>query len=359
MSTTAAFDDLNGPEYPSDFEDGKPILVLGAGNFGTCLAAHLAGLNHPVTIWARDESVVESINNHHRNPKYLSTVTLPENLTSTSQLTASLIAASSVILLAIPTQHMRSQLESIKPHLHPYHLLIVLNKGIENPSLFLPHEIMADVLGPEIVDKAVFLSGPSFAIEVAKKQITCVSVASRSKKRALRTQMLFHAPYFRVYSTTDVVGVEIAGALKNVIAIASGACNGLGFEMNSRAALITRGLAEITRIGVALGANPLTFSGLSGVGDLFLTCTSEKSRNFSVGQRIAQGQTLDEVIRTLGSVAEGVETTRSAYHLCRKLGVDSPQIDAVYSVLFEGVDLMDALRGLIMRDPSEELRGIA
>ncbi|KAJ1559875.1 hypothetical protein HK096_010789, partial [Nowakowskiella sp. JEL0078] len=285
-------------------------------------------------------------------------VKLHGKVTATYSISANLLLSCSVVILAIPTQHMRSILKNIKPFMTKDHLLICVNKGIENSTLMLPHEILKQELGDDIGKDAVFLSGPSFASEIVKRQITCVSVASTSSAKVLRTQKLFHAPHFRVYSTQDTIGVEIAGALKNVIALAAGALNGLDMQMNSQAALITRGLAEITRIGVALGANPLTFSGLSGVGDLFLTCTSSKSRNFTVGFRIGRGEELEHVLQTLGSVAEGVETTKAAYHLGRKLGVDTPIVDAVYSVLFLGVNVRDALRLLIERDPSEELRGI-
>ena len=205
---------------------------------------------------------------------------------------------------------------------------------------------------------AAFLSGPSFAIEVAARQPTCVTVASLSTERAHRTQRLFHAPFFRVYDISDPIGLEIAGALKNVIAIASGACAGAGFQLNARAALISRGLAEITRFGLALGANPLTFAGLSGVGDLFLTCTSEKSRNYTVGYRIGQGESLQYITDTLGSVAEGVTTTKAAYEMAKRLGVDSPITDAVYSVLYEGKNYKVAMLELMSREPSQELRGI-
>ncbi|KAJ3128099.1 hypothetical protein HK098_005153 [Nowakowskiella sp. JEL0407] len=371
--------------FAASFAEEKEILVLGAGNFGTCLSDHLAcmclfmtsmklfiatfnfefsltiaiALNKQrVTVWARDKAVVDSINQFHKNSKYLKDITLDKNVVATNSIDKDIFQRSSVVLMSVPTQYMRSILHQIKPLLTPQHLLICVNKGIEISTLELPHEILSEELGKEISEKAVFLSGPSFAIEVAKRQITCVSAASQTQSRALRTQKLFHAPYFRVYSTSDITGVEIAGALKNVIAVAAGACAGLDLQMNSRAALITRGLAEIARIGVAMGANPLTFSGLAGVGDLFLTCTSEKSRNYTVGYRIGRGEKLDYVLETLGSVAEGVETTRAAYHLGRKLKVDTPQIDAVYSVLFEGVNINKALKNLIERDPSEELKGL-
>ncbi|KAJ3109491.1 hypothetical protein HDU97_005148 [Phlyctochytrium planicorne] len=253
---------------------------------------------------------------------------------------------------------MRGILERVKPFLKPSHLTIFLNKGIEISSLKLPSDIVSDVLGEKLGSYATFLSGPSFAVEVVKRQPTCVSVASQVKSRALRTQRLFHAPHFRVYDSKDVIGVEIAGALKNVIALASGACTGLGYQNNARAAIITRGLAEMMRIGMKLGADPLTFAGLAGVGDLMMTCQSEKSRNFTVGFRLGKGETLEHIIATLGSVAEGVETTKAAYALCRKMDMDSPLCDSIYSVLYQGKPIEKAVKELMGRDPSSELRGI-
>ncbi|KAI9338468.1 6-phosphogluconate dehydrogenase [Obelidium mucronatum] len=339
--------------------DDSNVLVLGGGNFGTCLADHLAVMGNSVTIYARDQKVVDGINKEHRNVKYMKDVLLPESLKATSKLDDGVaIRAADVILFSIPTQHLRDILAVSKPFIRKDHLTIFVNKGIEIHSGKLPCDIVEEVWGKEIGECATYLSGPSFAAEVVKRQPTCVSVASRVKSRALRAQAVFHAPYFRVYDCDDVVGVEVAGALKNVIALAAGACAGLGFQQNARAAIITRGLAEIMRIGVRLGADPLTFSGLAGVGDLFLTAQSEKSRNYTVGYRLGRGETLDHVLETLGSVAEGVETTKAAYELCRKLNVESPVCDAVYSVLFGGVEVKAAVKILMARDPHAEFHGL-
>jgi glycerol-3-phosphate dehydrogenase len=224
------------------------ILVLGGGNFGTCLADHLATLDNKVSIWVREPDVCHSINNNHVNSKYLSQYKLSPNLTATTELNQELFDQVSVVLFAIPTQYMRyistycrSTLEKIQGFVKLNHLLIFVNKGIEMSTGLLPNDIVTQVLGKSIGIRAAFLSGPSFAAEVITRQPTCVSVASCSKKRAQRTQALFHAPFFRVYDIYDPIGVEIAGALKNVIAIASGACSGAGFQMNARAAIITRG----------------------------------------------------------------------------------------------------------------------
>ncbi|KAJ3074655.1 hypothetical protein HDU98_010651 [Podochytrium sp. JEL0797] len=312
-----------------------------------------------VTIYARDQKVVDSINNDHCNNKYMKDVLLTESLKATTQLEDGVaIAAASVIIFSIPTQHLRDILAKTKPFITKDHLTIFVNKGIEIHSGKLPCDIVEEVWGHVIGECATFMSGPSFAAEIVKKQPTCVSVASHVKSRALRAQAVFHAPHFRVYDCDDVIGVEVAGALKNVIALAAGACAGLGFQQNARAAIITRGLAEIMRVGVKLGADPLTFSGLAGVGDLFLTAQSEKSRNYTVGYRLGRGESLDHVVETLGSVAEGVETTKAAYNLCRRIGVDSPVCDAVYGVLFEGVAVKDAVKSLMGRDPHHEFRGL-
>ena len=333
---------------------GEKILVLGAGNFGTCLAQHLAEKGYGVTIWARSPEVVEGINNSRKNPKYLSAVTLSSRLTAINRIESRHVEEASIVLLATSAQSLSSVLPAIKMDLKPHHLLICASKGIEVGTMRLPTQIISDCLGPEIADKSTFLSGPSFASEVANRQPTAVVVASRDAKRAAWAQELFHAAHFRVYTSEDPVGLEVAGALKNVIAIAAGASVGIGFQMNSRAALITRGLAEITRVGVALGANPLTFKGLGGVGDLFLTCTSEKSRNFTVGFRLGRGESLDEILSSMGSVAEGVATTKAVYDLSKKLRVETPIINEMYKVLYERKPITQAVMDLVTRDAKPE-----
>ncbi|TPX40001.1 glycerol-3-phosphate dehydrogenase [NAD(P)+] [Synchytrium endobioticum] len=341
----------------------EKVLVLGAGNFGTCLADHLSDLGTDVTIWARDHNVVDGINQHHRNIKYMKNDDLHKNLKATSSLTPQLIKSATTILVSIPTQHMRSILEAhftaselretLINQLHIY-----VNKGIEISTGMLPYQIVDEVMGKALGDSAVYLSGPSFAAEVIKRQPTAVAVASRTRDRALRAQRLFHAPHFRVYDTPDIIGVEICGALKNVIAIAAGASVAQDFQQNTRAALITRGLAEITRIGVALGANPITFQGLAGVGDLLLTCTSEKSRNFTLGYRLGQGEQVEHVLNTLGSVAEGYETSKAAYELCRKIHADSPMVDSVYAVCHRGAPVREMMSKVMGRPPKSELYGL-
>ncbi len=333
---------------------GEKILVLGAGNFGTCLAQHLAEKGYHVTMWSRSQAVVDSINTSRKNPKYLNTINLSPRLSATSNIDAKLMAAVSVVVHVTPTQTMREVLGQLKSYWRNELLLICAAKGIEMGRLLLPGDIIGDVLGPDVEARAAFLSGPSFASEIVARQPTAVTVASKSADSANWAQELFHAAHFRVYTSDDPIGLEVAGALKNIVAIAAGASVGIGFQMNSRAALITRGLAEITRVGMAMGANPLTFKGLSGVGDLFLTCTSEKSRNFSVGYRLGKGESLEAVLASVG-VAEGVSTTKAAHDLVLQLGVEAPIITEVYKVLYEQKPIAQAVMDLLTREAKPEI----
>ncbi len=333
---------------------GEKILVLGAGNFGTCLAQHLAEKGSNVTIWCRSAAVAEAINSSRRNPKYLSTINLSPRLSATSKIDDELIRSVSVVVQVVPTQASRAVLEMLQPYWRPDMLLVCAAKGIETGTLLLPGAIIGQILGVHAADEAAFLSGPSFASEIAARQPTAVTVASKTLQRAQWAQQLFHADHFRVYTSDDPIGLQVAGALKNVVAIAAGASQGIGFEANSRAALITRGLAEITRVGVAIGANPLTFKGLGGVGDLFLTCTSEKSRNFTVGYRLGRGVPLNQVLAEIGGVAEGVSTTEAAFELAEKLGVDAPITSEVYKVLYRSKPIAQAVIDLLSREAKPE-----
>ena len=330
-------------------------LVLGAGNFGTCLAEHLAHEGRNVEIWARSPEVVEGINNHHKNPKYLSTITLTPSLRAINTIDTQEFASLHAIVVAVPMQGMRSVLKPIAQHLSKSTLLICAVKGIEMESGKLPLNLYDEIFGSEIARNTVVLSGPSFAIEVAMRLPTAVVAASRNIERAKAVQDLFHASHFRVYTSEDPLGLEVAGALKNVIAIAAGACAGLGFQANSQAAIMTRGLAEITRMGVKMGANPLTLQGLGGVGDLFLTCSSHKSRNYSLGFKMGQGMSIAEALSSLGRVSEGYSTTKAAYFLSKSFGVDTPIIDQVYGVLYENKPIKKAFVDLVSRDVGPEL----
>ena len=334
---------------------GDHILVLGAGNFGTCLAQHLAEQGYMVTVWTRSTITAKAINTSRKNPKYLGSLNLSSRLRATNKIDKELLNKSAAVLYAAPAQALREVLSQLQQNWRDDLLLISAAKGIEQGTGLLPEAVIGEVLGPKVKRQAVFLSGPSFAVEVAEKQPTGVTVASFDARCCCQAQRLFHAPHFRVYTSDDPIGVEMAGALKNVIAIASGVSMGLGFQMNSRAALITRGLAEMTRIGVAVGANPLTFKGLSGVGDLFLTCTSEKSRNYRVGFRLGQGVPLKTVLGEVGSVAEGVATSKAVFDLTRRLGIEAPIMSEVYKVLYEAKAVKEAAQDLMTRSARAEL----
>ena len=329
---------------------------MGSGNFGTCLAQHLAHKSYPVTLWGRSQAIVDGINRQHRNTKYLSSIELSPLLRATTQLSEELLRDTHFLILAIPTQSLRQVLLQLVGKLDKDTIVVSAVKGLENDRLCFPYQIIQDVLGPTIASRTAILSGPSFASEVAEQQPTAVAIACLDPSICLEVQELFHTSFFRVYTNDDPIGLEVAGALKNVIAVAAGAAAGLGLQQNARAALLTRGLAEITRMGVRLGAKPITFIGLGGVGDLFLTCTSEKSRNFTVGYRLGQGKELTAVLNTLGSVAEGVSTAQAAYALTQRLQLDMPIVTAVYSVLYEGQTLKAVLDGLLNRDMKAEIQ---
>ena len=327
--------------------------VLGAGSFGTCLAIHLADQGYQVSLWARDAKLVEAIRQRRRNPRYLSDCELPDGVTATSSLGEAL-EDKEVVLSVVPSHAVRAVWEKAREHLSPGALIITASKGIEIGSGLLMSQVLADVLPPEAQQRLVALSGPSFAREIAQHLPTAVAVAAENEAWAIAAQSIVSSRMLRCYTNTDVVGVELGGALKNVIAIAVGTCDGMQFGHNARASLITRGLAEIARLGVALGAHPLTFQGLSGIGDLVLTCTGDLSRNRTVGLEIGRGKTIDEVLAGMNQVAEGVKTTRSAHELSIKHGVDMPITRGVYEVLYEGKSAADGVRDLINRQLKSE-----
>lgn len=338
----------------SDGKINEQVYVLGGGNFGTCLAQHLSE-RYNVTIWTRSEQIASYINQHLKNPKYLSAYQLSPRIKAVSNIDIDEIERSKALILAIPTQGLRSVLGQLKGRISEESLLINTCKGIENSTMLLPSQIIGDVLGNSYADNAVALSGPSFAVELIQRQPSCVSLGSKNHESALKAQKICHSPVFRAYTSDDPIGLEVAGALKNVMAIAAGACIGLGYGQNSLAAFVTRGLAEITRVGIRLGASPLTFHGLGGVGDLFLTCSSRKSRNFTVGYRLGQKEGLEEIINSLGSVAEGVTTAKAAYKMVTEQNVDAPITKAVYGVLYENKDIDEAVYTLLNRDPKPEI----
>ncbi|EIW86907.1 glycerol-3-phosphate dehydrogenase [Coniophora puteana RWD-64-598 SS2] len=335
------------------------VLVLGSGNFGSCLADHLGDSEHQVYLWSRKQEFVDYFNAHHRNPDYLKDHEFSGNIHAVGPdiPDADFIKDMDVILFAIPTQALRENLIKLRPNLilDRQPLLIFVNKGIETDTQALTLEIIADTCGPEIATRATFISGPSFAKEIVRRQPTSVSVASLDESQAQRATEIFHQPWFRCYTGGDPIGLELAGALKNVYAIAAGMADGLGFESNTRAAIITRGLAEMTRIGTAYGASPLTFLGLAGVGDLFMTCSSPTSRNYTVGYRLGKGEKLEDIIATLGSVAEGVTTAKGLKKIIDELGVEAAIATGIYEVLYEGKAVNDNVHELMARPPSREL----
>jgi glycerol-3-phosphate dehydrogenase (NAD(P)+) len=319
--------------------------VIGAGAWGTALANLLAENGHATTVWAYEPDVADAINDGHENPRFLSGVQLQSDLRATPDHETAL-AGAELIVYATPSHVLRDVSSAGKAWVAPGATLIVATKGVERHRLAL----MTDVIAEEFAGHPVVaLSGPSFAFEVAARQPTAVVAASANAKAAVQAQQALSSPGFRVYTHDDVIGVELAGALKNVMAVATGISDGLGLGFNARAALITRGLAEIVRLGVKLGARPATFAGLAGVGDLVLTCTGALSRNRNVGLEIGRGATLTEVLAGRETVAEGVVTTESAKALAAREEIEMPIVNAVHRVLFERQPARWALVELMTR----------
>jgi glycerol-3-phosphate dehydrogenase (NAD(P)+) len=324
--------------------------ILGAGSLGTALAKLLAPKLESILLVSIEEDVVTGINRDHRNPKYLKDVILADNIRATTDHRE--ILDFPLVLVAVPSSAVRSEAGKIAaiglPASTP---LVSCGKGIERDTGERLSQILRDVL-PE--NPIGILTGPNHAEEIATEMVTCAVVASHDSDLADALQDLFTLPFFRVYTTDDVPGVELGGAVKNVYAIAAGMAHGLGVGDNAVAALVTRALAEMTRLGVALGGRPETFSGLSGVGDLIVTCFSEHSRNHRVGHAIGTGKTLEEAVASLGMVAEGVPNALSIHDAARKLGVRTPIIDGIHAILYEGKPAAVAMRELLDRDPRPE-----
>ncbi len=323
--------------------------VLGAGAWGASLADRLVRNGHSVRIWAYEPDVADLINSSHTN-RFLDGVVLAPSLVASSEIKDVVTGAEFVVLVA-PSHVTRVVAEAAQPYLMRDAVVVVASKGIEQHTLARMSQVAADVFDR---DGVVAISGPTFAAEVVRGQPTAIVAACADLAAAERVQQLFHGPSFRVYTQPDVIGVELGGAVKNVMALATGIAEGLELGFNARAALITRGLAEMTRLGVALGADPATFAGLAGVGDLVLTCTGLLSRNRALGVEIGRGKTLDEALRGRETVAEGVITTRSAKALSERVSVTMPIVDAAFSVLFEGEAPRDAIVELMNRDPRPE-----
>jgi glycerol-3-phosphate dehydrogenase (NAD(P)+) len=329
------------------------VAVVGGGSWGTALATVLVENRHDTVIWAREPEVVAGINDLHENVTFLKGIELPEALRATGSLEEA-VSTADVIVNVVPAQFTGRVMTEAARHVRAGAQVVSASKGIEISTLRRMDEVLLDALGPERMEGFTVVSGPSFALEVARHAPTAVVAASADLSAAERVQQLFQNRYFRVYTNPDVIGVELGGALKNVIALAAGMTSGLGFGHNTLAALITRGLAEIARLGQAMGASPATFAGLAGMGDLVLTCTGDLSRNRTVGMRLGRGEPLAKVLSEMSAVAEGVDTVRGAYGLARREGVEMPITGEVHAILVEGRDPKEALSNLMQRDPKPE-----
>jgi glycerol-3-phosphate dehydrogenase (NAD(P)+) len=326
--------------------------VIGAGGWGTTLAIHLARRGHEAWLWARDAALVSDMRARRANAVYLTDVSFPAGLQVTGDIEEAL-HGTDIVVSAVPTHGTRAILKRVAPCIRPGSVVVSATKGLEQGSLFRVSEIVAQELGSDI--QVAVLSGPSFAAEVAREMPTAVSVASTNQDVVERVQMEFRSPYFRLYGTDDVVGVEIGGALKNVIAIAAGVVEGLGLGNNARAGLITRGLAEISRLACAAGARRETMAGLAGLGDLVLTCTGTLSRNRHVGIELARGRALHDVLAGMKMVAEGVRTTEAALALAARVGIELPITAQIDELLAGRKDARAALEDLMLRPQRAEV----
>lgn len=332
------------------------VGVIGAGSWGTALSFLLADKGYDVTLWAYEADVVRSINTKHENTTFLPDIALPTNLRASNDL-REVCEDKDMIVVVTPSHVTRMVMRQAAPFLPRHVPIVCATKGIENDTFKLVYEILEDVLPIDYHPYLAFISGPTFARELAVRTPTNAVAAAYSEKLAEQVQHIFHHDYFRVYRTMDVVGVELGGSLKNVIAIAAGAASGMGFGHNATAGLITRGLAEMSRLAVAMGANPLTLAGLTGMGDLVLTCTGGLSRNRSVGMKLGQGMTLQEILGDMNMVAEGVKTALSVHGLAQQIGVEMPICEQVYQVLYEGKTAQQALQSLMARELKRESFG--
>ena len=340
------------PDHPR-----TTVGVIGAGAWGTALAIHAARAGHTVQLYARKPEVMTSINDPaiRENTAFLKGFKCPDGLTATADMEG-MLAASELLLLVVPTPFVAATAASLAPHLDPArHILVSCTKGILIDTLETPADILARVLPPAFHPRIAFLSGPSFAAEVAAEAPTAVTIASTDRGTGTAAQAFLSSRRFRCYYTEDVIGVELGGALKNVLAIACGIADGLGLGCNARAALITRGLGELTRIAVARGGHPLTSLGLAGVGDLVLTCTGDLSRNRTVGMRLGRGESLASILESMTAVAEGVLTSKAAAALASKEGVEAPIVHGIYSVIHEGADPVAVVEEVMSRALGEEV----
>ncbi|KAF6265825.1 NAD-dependent glycerol-3-phosphate dehydrogenase [Scenedesmus sp. NREL 46B-D3] len=333
----------------------RAVGVIGAGSYGTALAIHCARAGHPTVIWCRSQEVADEINTQHTNSRRLPGHSCPKQLSATTDLEG-MVRASMLLLLAVPSAHIAATAQRCVEHLLPEAVLVCCAKGITTETLQTMEELLLEVVPRPQHCQLAYLSGPSFAAEVAAGMPTGLTIAAREESVAKQVQWWLSAANLRCYRTTDVVGLEFGGALKNVIAIACGMADGKGYGANGRAMIITRGLHEMTRLAVAKGANPMTLGGLGGMGDLILTCTGDASRNRTLGYRLGQGESMASILAGMhGAVAEGVSTTRAAKLLADRLGLQVPIISGLYKILYEDADIDDVVRSLLCLPLTSEL----
>jgi glycerol-3-phosphate dehydrogenase (NAD(P)+) len=337
----------------ADAPESKRVAVIGAGSWGTALAIVAARNQHQVTLWAREPEIAAGINRARRNPFYLPDFELQTNIQATTSIERA-VEGAHFALLVVPSHAMREIITSLRTQLSSEIVLVGAAKGVENGTLMRMEEVVGDVLRESFAPRYVALSGPSFAIEVAKGDPTAIVAASRNRESGEIVQRSLSSNVFRVYTNTDVTGVELGGAVKNVVAIAAGVVRGLGFGTNAVAAVITRGLAEMTRLALVQGARAETMAGLAGLGDLVLTCTGELSRNRHVGVEMGRGRRLGEILGEMREVAEGVKTTKSIHDLGRKLGIEMPITSSIYALLYEEKSALDAANELMGRPLKKE-----
>lgn len=333
------------------------VVVLGAGSWGTALSLVLADNGHEVSLWTHRIEQADEINRTKRNEKYLM-ADIPNNIVATNDI-AEAMKDKHFVIFVVPTKAIREVSQLIKPHITKETTIVHASKGIEPDTFKRVSEMIAEEIYNYRYDDIVVLSGPSHAEEVAKKDPTTVTVSSNNIVRAKEIQDLFMNENFRVYTSDDLVGIELGGALKNIIALGTGISDGLGYGDNAKAALITRGLAEIARLGTSLGANPLTFLGLPGVGDLIVTCTSTHSRNWRAGYLLGQGKSLDEVLQEMDMVVEGIRTTKAAYGLAKQQNIDMPITEGIYQLLFENKSPQSIVEYLMIRSRKGEFEDFA
>jgi glycerol-3-phosphate dehydrogenase (NAD(P)+) len=331
------------------------ITVIGAGSWGTALSVVLQSNGHDVCIWAREQDISDSINKNHHNPTYLPDLNISSDIKSTTDL-GSCASGRDMIVFATPSHTMREVANRVKPYLSGNEIVVTVSKGIENDTFLTMTQVLTDVLDGVIPEDHIgTLSGPSHAEEVARLKPTVVVAAANSKGAAKTIQEAFMTPMFRVYVNYDVIGVEVAGAVKNIMAIAAGIVDGAELGDNSKSALLTRGLLEMKRLGTRLGASQDTFAGLAGVGDLIVTCTSAHSRNRYVGYHIGKGEKLKDIISRMDMIAEGVKTTKSVFGWSKELNIEMPITEMVYRVLFEQMNPLDAMYELMTREAKDEI----